>query len=103
MQVDFDGKVLWRFDRLEHISDPGEKPRWLARQHHDYQRQGNPVGYYTPGQMHSGAANECVTARAIVLVAAYVAHPERFPNGVPKPQPLPTEVWINKPKPILAQ
>jgi Arylsulfotransferase (ASST) len=50
VQVDFDGKVLWRFDRLEHISDPDEKPRWLARQHHDYQRQGNPVGYYTPGQ-----------------------------------------------------
>jgi hypothetical protein len=50
VQVDFDGKVLWRFDRLEHISDPGETPRWLARQHHDYQRQGNPVGYYTPGQ-----------------------------------------------------
>lgn len=21
----------------------------MARQHHDYQRQGNPVGYYVPG------------------------------------------------------
>jgi len=50
VQVDFEGNVVWRFDRLEHISDPGEQPRWYARQHHDYQREGNPVGYYAPGQ-----------------------------------------------------
>jgi len=50
VQVDWDGNVLWRFDRLEHISDPGTEPRWLARQHHDFQREGNPVGYYAPGQ-----------------------------------------------------
>jgi hypothetical protein len=50
VQVDWDGKIVWRFDRLERIEDPGEAPRWLARQHHDFQRQGNPVGYYAPGQ-----------------------------------------------------
>jgi hypothetical protein len=50
VQVDFEGRVVWRFDRLEHISDPGEQPRWYARQHHDFQREGNPVGYYAPGQ-----------------------------------------------------
>jgi len=48
VQVDWDGNVVWRFDHLEHISDPGEQPRWFARQHHDYQRTGNPVGYYSP-------------------------------------------------------
>jgi hypothetical protein len=48
VQVDFDGNVVWRFDRLEHIADPGETPRWYARQHHDFQREGNPVGYYAP-------------------------------------------------------
>ena len=68
---------------------------------HEHRHSG--IGYYTPAQMHSGAANESVAARAVVLAAAYVAHPERFPNGAPKPQPMPTEVWINKPKPILAQ
>ena len=26
-----------------------DEPRWMARQHHDYQREGNPVGYYVPG------------------------------------------------------
>ncbi len=50
VQVDWDGNVVWRFERLEHIADPGEAPRWMARQHHDFQREGNPVGYYAPGQ-----------------------------------------------------
>jgi hypothetical protein len=50
VQVDWEGNVVWRFDGLEHIADPGETPRWFARQHHDFQRQGNPVGYYVPGQ-----------------------------------------------------
>jgi hypothetical protein len=50
VQVDWDGRIVWRFDRLERIEDPGDAPRWLARQHHDFQREGNPVGYYAPGQ-----------------------------------------------------
>jgi len=49
VQVDFDGKIVWKFDQWEFIEDPGEAPQWMARQHHDYQRQGNPVGYYAPG------------------------------------------------------
>ncbi|MEG6523705.1 aryl-sulfate sulfotransferase [Desulfotomaculum sp. 1211_IL3151] len=50
IQVDWEGNVVWKFDKYEYIEDPGEQPRWMARQHHDYQRQGNPVGYYVPGQ-----------------------------------------------------
>ena len=34
---------------FEEINDPGRDHRWMARQHHDYQREGNPVGYYVPG------------------------------------------------------
>lgn len=49
VQLDWNGKVVWEFDKVEYIEDPGEKPRWMARQHHDYQRAGNPVGYYAPG------------------------------------------------------
>jgi hypothetical protein len=49
VQVDWDGKVVWKFDEYEYIEDPGEDGRWMARQHHDYQREGNSVGYYTPG------------------------------------------------------
>jgi hypothetical protein len=49
VQVDWDGNIVWKFDKYEYIEDPGEKPQWMARQHHDYQREGNPVGYYVPG------------------------------------------------------
>ncbi len=49
VQVDWDGNIVWRFDGHELIEDPDEKPAWMARQHHDYQREGNPVGYFVPG------------------------------------------------------
>jgi hypothetical protein len=49
VQVDWDGNIVWQFNSYELIEDPGEKPAWMARQHHDYQREGNPVGYYVPG------------------------------------------------------
>jgi hypothetical protein len=44
---DFDGKVLWRFDRNEQIQRDG-KTIWSARQHHDWQREDYPAGYYSP-------------------------------------------------------
>ncbi|MDK2824157.1 MAG: hypothetical protein PWQ67_473 [Clostridia bacterium] len=49
VQVDWEGNIVWKFNQYEFIEDPGEKPQWMARQHHDYQREGNPVGYYVPG------------------------------------------------------
>ena len=49
VQVDWDGNIVWKFDKLEYIEDEGEKPQWMARQHHDFQREGNTVGYYVPG------------------------------------------------------
>ena len=49
IQIDWDGDVVWKFDRAEFVEDPGDAPRWVARQHHDFQREGNPVGYYAPG------------------------------------------------------
>ncbi|MCX7912330.1 MAG: aryl-sulfate sulfotransferase [Dehalococcoidales bacterium] len=49
VQVDWDGNIVWKFNRYELIRDPDREPEWMARQHHDYQREGNPVGYYVPG------------------------------------------------------
>jgi len=49
VQADWNGEIVWRFNGYEHIADPGYEPLWYARQHHDYQREGNPVGYYAPG------------------------------------------------------
>ncbi len=49
IQVDWEGKTVWKFDHYDFIHDPEHQPQWMARQHHDYQREGNPVGYYVPG------------------------------------------------------
>ncbi|MBW2066309.1 MAG: aryl-sulfate sulfotransferase [Deltaproteobacteria bacterium] len=49
VQLDWEGNIVWKFDKYEYIEDPGEEPRWMARQHHDFQREGCPVGYYVPG------------------------------------------------------
>ena len=51
----------------------------------------------TPSDMHYGLAEAKWHRRAEVLRAAYQAHPERFPSGVPVPPALPTAAWINKP------
>jgi len=47
VQRDFDGKVMWRFDRNEQIAR-GNEMIWALRQHHDWQREDFPAGYYSP-------------------------------------------------------
>ncbi len=49
VQVDWDGNVVWKFDKTEFVADPGTEPRYVARQHHDFQREGSATGYYAPG------------------------------------------------------
>ncbi|MDU7504537.1 MAG: thioredoxin, partial [Clostridia bacterium] len=34
VQVDWDGKVVWKFDKKEYVEDEGNEPMWMARQHH---------------------------------------------------------------------
>ncbi len=48
IQVNWDGEVVWKFDRTELVEEEGEDSGWMARQHHDWQREGSPVGYYAP-------------------------------------------------------
>ena len=38
-------------------------------------------------------------SQTVFVDAAYQAHPDRFVRRPPRPQPLPSEVWINKPAP----
>jgi hypothetical protein len=49
VQVDWDGNIVWKYAKYERIKDGRSKTKWMARQHHDFQREGNPVGYYVPG------------------------------------------------------
>jgi outer membrane protein assembly factor BamB len=47
-QRSFDGELLWRFDRNEEIELRDRGNVWSARQHHDWQREDFPAGYYSP-------------------------------------------------------
>jgi len=48
-QRDFSGKVLWSFNHVEEIELRDAGKVWSARQHHDWQREDFPSGYYSPG------------------------------------------------------
>ena len=43
------------------------------------------------------ALGPTIQARAGVLTGTYAAHPERFVKGPPRVEPVPAEVWINRP------
>ncbi len=47
IQMDWDGNIMWEFRETEQIKI-GDELIWSAKQHHDFQREGNPVGYYAP-------------------------------------------------------
>ncbi len=66
---------------------------WYNDEHHH-----SGIGLHTPADVHYGRAQQRSEARAAVLAAAHLAHPERFVHGVPRPPALPSAVWINKPK-----
>lgn len=48
VQADWDGKVVWHYFRNQEIDLPDGTRRFAALQHHDFQRQGSPTGYYAP-------------------------------------------------------
>jgi len=60
------------------------------------------LGLHTPADVHYGHAEAVREQRAVVLNAAYVAHPERFVKQPPQPPKLPTNSWINPPDPTEA-
>ena len=51
VQQDFDGKVMWQFSRNEQIKTREGGTIWSARQHHDWQRESFPAGYFAPESM----------------------------------------------------
>jgi putative transposase len=84
-----------RFGSLQHArAHGGDFFDWYNTEHHH-----SGIALHTPHDVHHGLAALRTTERADVLLAAYQAHPERFPRGQPKPPQLDAAVWINKPKP----
>jgi len=75
----------------------GEFFRWYNHEHHH-----SGLGFLTPYEVHFGQAEQCREQRAMVLRRAFEKNPERFVGGLPQPPALPTQVWINKPKPTAA-
>ena len=71
LQVDFDGNVVWSFDRSEQIETAEGESFWSARQHHDWQREDLPVGYYSPE-----ATPDSNNGRTLVLVHKNHINPE---------------------------
>ncbi len=54
--LDFEGNIVRQFKQLNQVKKPSpgmvleaDGTAWISRQHHDYQIQGDPVGYYSPG------------------------------------------------------
>ena len=68
---------------------------WYNDDHHH-----SGLGLLTPALVHYGQAETIRAQRQQVLLAAYLAHPERFVRGAPQLPNLPKEVWINKPASI---
>src|ERR1019366_8267145 len=66
--------------------------RWYNEDHRH-----SGLGLHTPASVHYGRASAIREQRAVVLSAAYAAHPERFVRIIPQPPLLPTSVWINPP------
>jgi putative transposase len=66
--------------------------RWYNNEHRHA-----GIGMLTPSMLHKGEGATVLAARHRVRTEAYAANPQRFNGHVPKPQQLPTEVWINKP------
>jgi putative transposase len=56
------------------------------------------LGLHTASDVHHGRAAAIREQRAVVLTAAYDAHPERFVRKPPVPPKLPEVAWINKPE-----
>jgi putative transposase len=65
---------------------------WYNNEHYH-----SGIGMLTPASLHYGQAKEILSARTQTLARAWQKTPERFVHGIPKPQSLPTAVWINAP------
>lgn len=50
LEFERDGNVIFDFDGFKFMNDRGYSPKWMAKAHSDFQREGNSVGYFYPGE-----------------------------------------------------
>jgi putative transposase len=61
------------------------------------------IALLTPADVHFGRAAAIITARQVVLDAAYAEHPERFVRHPPRHPTPPAVAWINPPAGALTE
>ena len=66
---------------------------WYNNEHYH-----SGIKMLTPAAVHSGNAEDILSARSKIKAAAFELHKERFVRGCPKVDELKKEVWINPPK-----
>jgi len=49
-QQDWDGNIIWQYDGAEQVQTEDGQTVWASRQHHDWQREGSPAGYYAESE-----------------------------------------------------
>jgi len=71
VQVDWNGNLVWNFDKTEQMETADRGTVWSARLHHDWQREGLPAGYYAP------ESSPAITGgRTLILAHQDVSAPE---------------------------
>ncbi len=50
LQLDWEGNPVWRFHAAQQARQSDGTLVWASMQHHDFEREGSPTGYYAPGQ-----------------------------------------------------
>jgi putative transposase len=83
-------------DRFGSIQDSRTFCRQFFQWYNEEHRHSG-LGLLTPAMVHFDQAETVLAGRQAVLDAVYQAHPDRFVRRPPKPLPLPSEVWINRP------
>ncbi|HEY6728751.1 MAG TPA: arylsulfotransferase family protein [Polyangiaceae bacterium] len=64
VQVSWEGEVEWSFDAWAELA----QGQTASRHHHDFQREGNPVGYYAPGREFADEGRTLILAHNRVTV-----------------------------------
>jgi len=71
VERDFDGNVIWQFGHNQQVQMSDGTTIWALRQHHDWQREDFPAGYYSPG-----ATPAATGAKTLILSHTTMAIPE---------------------------
>jgi putative transposase len=79
------------------FADRSQATTWMRalERWHNWRHAHTGLGLMTPAAVHFGFAESLWGKRQRVLHAAYHAHPERFPRGLPNPPRWPEAVHIN--------